>query len=112
MVNMSFEMLSIIKKVNKKKGMELNMRIGIHTGEVIAGIAGTSIVRYDIYGSDVSIAEKMESNGYEGRINVSEDARSLIEEHAPDKYCWDYNKVVKYEAAGIEKESWFISPNN
>jgi len=39
------------------------MRIGIHTGRVIAGIIGSNIVRYDIFGSDVLIANKMESNG-------------------------------------------------
>lgn len=36
------------------------MRIGIHTGNIIGGIVGTDIVRYDIYGSDVAIAKKME----------------------------------------------------
>jgi len=47
------------------------MRIGIHTGHVIGGIIGTDIVRYDIYGKDVSIANKMESSGEEGRVQVS-----------------------------------------
>jgi class 3 adenylate cyclase len=39
------------------------MRIGIHTGHIIGGVLGTDIVRYDIYGADVMIANKMESNG-------------------------------------------------
>lgn len=39
------------------------MRIGIHTGTIKGGIVGTDIVRYDIYGEDVGIANKMESNG-------------------------------------------------
>lgn len=42
------------------------MRIGIHTGDVVAGITGTSIVRYDIYGPDNDIANKMESGGAPG----------------------------------------------
>lgn len=42
------------------------MRIGIHTGSIIGGIIGTNIVRYDIYGRDVLIANKMESNGKAG----------------------------------------------
>ena len=37
----------------------MNMRIGIHTGDVIGGVVGSSIVRYDIYGPDVLIANKM-----------------------------------------------------
>ena len=47
------------------------MRIGIHTGNIIGGIIGTKIVRYDIYGPDVLIANKMESNGLEDRVTVS-----------------------------------------
>lgn len=39
------------------------MRIGIHTGDFIGGVIGLEIVRYDIYGKDVLIANKMESNG-------------------------------------------------
>lgn len=39
------------------------MRIGVHTGKIIGGVVGTDIVRYDIYGEDVTIANKMESNG-------------------------------------------------
>jgi class 3 adenylate cyclase len=39
------------------------MRIGVHTGKIIGGVIGTDIVRYDIYGKDVVIANKMESTG-------------------------------------------------
>ena len=44
----------------------LDMRIGIHTGKLIGGIIGTKLVRYDIFGSDVLVANKMESNGIAG----------------------------------------------
>lgn len=42
------------------------MRIGIHTGDIIGGIIGTDVVRYDIYGKNVLIANKMEQNGVVG----------------------------------------------
>jgi class 3 adenylate cyclase len=57
---------------------ELNMRIGIHTGKIVAGIIGTKIVRYDIFGSDVLIANKMESNGIAGEVVVSEDTKRIL----------------------------------
>jgi len=57
------------------KFSELDMRIGIHTGSFIGGITGTDIVRYDIYGQDVMIANKMESNGKEGMVLVSESTK-------------------------------------
>ena len=39
------------------------MRIGIHTGKIIGGVLGTDVVRYDIFGKDVMIANLMESSG-------------------------------------------------
>jgi class 3 adenylate cyclase len=53
-------MLKKIDEVKKQKPTFdcLNMRIGIHTGTIIGGIVGTEIVRYDIYGSDVVVANK------------------------------------------------------
>lgn len=44
------------------------MRIGVHTGSIIGGVLGTEIVRYDIYGPDVLIANKMESKGEKGKL--------------------------------------------
>ena len=43
------------------------MRIGVHTGKVVAGIIGSKVVRYDIFGEGVLIANKMESNGIGGK---------------------------------------------
>lgn len=39
------------------------MRIGVHTGRILGGVVGTDVVRYDIYGEDVTIANLMESSG-------------------------------------------------
>ena len=61
---MGFEMINKIKEVrNNINFTELDMRIGVHTGSIIGGVLGTDIVRYDIYGPDVLIANKMESKG-------------------------------------------------
>ena len=66
-VELGFEMLKIIARVRDKVNFsKLDMRIGIHTGKIIGGVLGTDIVRYDIYGPDVLIANKMESNGEKG----------------------------------------------
>ena len=57
------------------------MRIGIHTGTLMGGIIGTDIVRYDIFGIDVMIANKMESNSKPGKILISEATRRLVENY-------------------------------
>lgn len=47
------------------------MRIGMHIGDIIVGVIGTDIVRFDIFGQNVSIANKMESGGQPDKINIS-----------------------------------------
>ena len=65
-LQVGFEMIEIIKNVrdsSKDPNLKnLDMRIGIHTGKITGGIIGTKVVRYDIFGNDVLIANKMESN--------------------------------------------------
>eukprot|EP00358_Blepharisma_japonicum_P004287 CAMPEP_0202955268 /NCGR_PEP_ID=MMETSP1395-20130829/51653_1 /ASSEMBLY_ACC=CAM_ASM_000871 /TAXON_ID=5961 /ORGANISM="Blepharisma japonicum, Strain Stock R1072" /LENGTH=97 /DNA_ID=CAMNT_0049671647 /DNA_START=751 /DNA_END=1041 /DNA_ORIENTATION=- len=95
---MAQNMIEIINAVNLLHGSELNMRIGLHTGTVIAGIIGTNIVRYDIYGPDVLIANKMESNGKPGEINVSDKTRELLEKNYNGEYEYTFNKEVAAKA--------------
>lgn len=66
-VNMGIAMVDAIQKIREKLNFqELDMRIGIHTGTIIGGIIGTEVVRYDIYGPDVMIANKFEEFGIIG----------------------------------------------
>jgi len=86
-VTQAFDMIQIIKQVKTRiKESELGMRIGIHTGNIIGGVIGTEIVRYDIYGRDVLIANKMESNGKSGDILVSAATRELLEMEYPNLF--------------------------
>ena len=109
MVEIALDMIKTINRVNKRQKSELSMRIGIHTGEVIAGITGTNIVRYDIYGSDVEIANKMESNGQQGRINISEVTKKLLEVYQPERFEFTANKKVFHEPTNRELKSYFLS---
>jgi adenylate cyclase len=63
----------------KAKGEQLwELRIGIHTGPVIAGVVGRKKFAYDIWGSTVNVANRLESGGVEGRVNISEATYHLI----------------------------------
>lgn len=94
MIKFAYSMIKIIKKV-QKENKELNMRIGLHTGEVIGGVMGTSIVRYDIYGADVLIANQMESNGIPGKIMISETTKSYLERARPKMFDYKFHTEVK-----------------
>ena len=105
---MGEEMINIIRDVRKKVNFELlDMRIGIHTGTVIAGIIGSSVVRYDIFGSDVLIANKMESAGTPGRINISEDTKKLLESKDMP-FSVSFNKEVHIDAANRDIKCYLI----
>jgi class 3 adenylate cyclase len=66
-INTGLEMLEIMSEIIEQSEIlaykTLDMRIGVHTGKVVAGIIGSKVVRYDIFGEGVLIANKMEQSG-------------------------------------------------
>ena len=54
------------------------IRIGIHTGPVVAGIVGVKKFQYDIWGDTVNTASRMESSGAVGQVNISEATYALV----------------------------------
>lgn len=62
------------------------IRIGIHTGPVVAGIVGIKKWQYDIWGDTVNIASRMEANSTAGRINLSESTYKKIKDEFPCEY--------------------------
>jgi class 3 adenylate cyclase len=63
-----------------------DLRIGIHTGPVVAGVVGRIKYAYDIWGSTVNIASRMESNGEPGKVNISAATYELIKHEFPCIY--------------------------
>lgn len=105
--NMALSMIATIDRINLEVGSDLQMRIGLHTGEVIAGVIGTNIVRYDIYGPDVLVANKMESCGEAGKINVSEATKNMVS--GKGNYQFVYNKEIIFKTIKTAYSSYFLS---
>lgn len=67
---------------DESKGNQVwRLRIGIHTGSVIAGVIGKWKFAYDIWGGDVNIASRLESSGEAGAINISESTYQIIKDY-------------------------------
>ncbi len=71
-LGLAVDMLEILRKHNEEYGHELNLRIGVSRGPLIAGVIGSQKLSYDIWGDTVNVASRMESMGIPGRIQVTE----------------------------------------
>lgn len=69
----SLEMQRVVEEIRYPDGSPVRMRIGIHTGPVIAGVIGQKKFAYDIWGDTVNVASRMEATGEAGRIQVTEE---------------------------------------
>ena len=79
LVDVGFEFLEIIKKYQTETANQLEMRIGIHSGDAVSGVIGKSKFSFDIWGDSVNLASRLESIGQPGTIHVSEETLSLLD---------------------------------
>jgi class 3 adenylate cyclase/tetratricopeptide (TPR) repeat protein len=109
MVHAAFEIVQITEEVkndNLANIMPYEIRIGINTGPVVAGVVGTQKFAYDIWGDTVNVAARMESNSEPGRINISENTYELIK----DQFECEYRGKIKVKNKGMMKMYYVNKP--
>ena len=79
MADFALAVLAALERVNAIAEVQFQIRIGIHTGPVVAGVIGSHRFLYDIWGDTVNLASRLESHGLPGRIHVSPQTRQLLE---------------------------------
>jgi len=77
------------------------IRIGLHSGPVIAGIVGLKKFQYDIWGDSVNIASRMESSGIVGKVNVSEATYFLLKDNP--KFSFESRGELEVKGKGMMK---------
>lgn len=88
---MALEMSHAMTTYNATASIPLQLRIGIHSGSVIAGVIGKKKFTYDLWGDTVNTASRMESHGIPGQIQVTQTAYELLK-----------NKFMFYERGVID----------
>ena len=95
------------EKAKKSKGTtRFDIRIGINTGPVVAGVVGTKKFAYDIWGDTVNIASRMESSSLPGRINLSENTFNLVRGQIP---C-EFRGMIQVKNKGMMKMYFVTEP--
>lgn len=100
---MAFAMIREIGVISRSSGHDLQLRIGISTGPVVAGVIGRKKFLYDLWGDTVNTASRMESHGQPGRIQISEKTRECLEGH----YHFDGPRTIEVKGKG-PVTTWFL----
>ena len=101
---MALDMLVAIDELNVKLEASFDLRIGINSGPVVAGVIGTKKFIYDLWGNAVNTASRMESHGVPGRIQVSFYTYELLR----DKYEFEERGSIDIKGQG-EMRTYFLT---
>lgn len=105
----ALEMQAYMQRLKSTKADIWDLRIGVHTGPVIAGVVGHKKVSYDIWGDTVNTASRMESSGIPGKVNISGITYGMVKDYflceyrgkLPVKYK---GKIDMYFVTGLRPE--------
>jgi class 3 adenylate cyclase/tetratricopeptide (TPR) repeat protein len=93
---------------NEKKEV-FQMRLGIHTGPVVAGIVGLKKFQYDIWGDTVNTASRIESHGAVGKVNISDEVYERIKDDP--RFRFESREEIEVKGKGRMK-MWFVNFKN
>lgn len=109
-VNCAIDIVAFMKELKERKKQQgkiaFDLRIGIHTGPVVAGIVGLKKFAYDIWGNTVNIASRMEKAGEVGKINISK----ATFEYVKDEFTCIYRGKIEAKNIGMI-DMYFVEPN-
>ncbi|MBD2577981.1 adenylate/guanylate cyclase domain-containing protein [Oscillatoria sp. FACHB-1406] len=100
--DMALDMLVAVARFNRERNENFQIRIGINTGSVVAGVIGTKKFIYDLWGDAVNVASRMESSGEPGAIQVTAATRDRLE----GRFVLEERGIVNVKGKGAMKTYW------
>jgi len=102
--DMAIDMFDAIKRLNLQNNSDIRIRVGIHTGPIVAGVIGKNKFNYDLWGDAVNVASRMESHGVPGRIQVSEATQARLQ----GRFILEKRGVIEVKGKG-EMVTYFLN---
>lgn len=110
-IDFALEMLTIVRRFNHERGFQLNVSVGINSGDTVAGIVGRNKFIYDVWGNTINVASALKSACPPGAILVSEEVRN----HLYDLYEFEPVEAAMLENGKGPLKAWRLrsiqSPN-
>lgn len=106
-VHLALDMVDALDRFNERSDQALQVRIGIATGAVVAGVIGRHKYLYDVWGDAVNTASRMESHGVAGRVQVADSTRRRLGE----PFLLEERGALEVEGQG-DVPTWLVGGRN
>ena len=107
LAKMALDMLKFTESLPVQNGTQINFRIGINSGPLVAGVIGKKKFHYDVWGDSVNTASRMESHGVPGKIQVTMDSYRILK----DEFIFEPRGIQDVKGKG-NMETWFLVGRN
>lgn len=104
----ALDILDVVQDYRERTNLPLELRIGINSGDAVAGVIGKRKFIYDLWGDSVNTASRMESHGLPGKIQVTESTYQLIQ----SKFEFNNRGTIDVKGIGPVQSYILISKNN